>query len=985
MAQGNLSAQMALKFTPDDPTRRVRRPHLPREPLEAARAVGGQAPFSASANYPQAPKKVPDPFPPPTSHCGEAGLDYWYHCFSGHPEHAQLFRELHESDPEAAYRLALATMTMPAAGSEFLGFQLLAELGRGAFARVFLAHQGELANRQVVLKVAADIWGEVHTLAQLHHPHIVPVYSVHRCEPFQAVCMPFEGSTTLHDVIQEVRGRSSLPASGKILVQIIHKNSKPEVSETSWIQALSDLSYVQAIVWLASGLAAGLAHAHDHGIIHRDLKPANVLVTSQGKAMLLDFNAAADTKQGSAMAAWAAGTLPYMAPEQLAAFQGSGQPVDVRCDIYAFGIVLFELFTGRYPFQFRDVSLDGMLQLMEEDRRKVPPRLRKWNPAVTPALEAIVRRCLELEPERRYQSARELQEDLQCQRDHRPLRHIPEPSRKERLGKWVHRHPRLAAAGLVALMAITGLASLAGFLTVQSRQLQQIRIQQQEEMRQKEERDQARTAWQQFQEDFKHALFLLYTRTTEPDPLTNGIAIGSSLLEKYEVLENPDWRQGPLVRALPEIQQQQLVEAVTELLLLLARPVLWDKEKAKKPALSKALLMNERAESCSRSGASSPALWRQREKLFFLLGRQDRAKECRARADTLPLQTAQDHFWIGGEHLASGNLRQALPLLQQATCLEPQNFWAWFILANCYERLGLFGRAEGCYGACIALWPRFPWSHFNRGLAFLRQQEYRLACSDFDRVLRLRPNLIEAHLNRALARQGLRQFKQAEEDLTAALKCAGAPTRLFFLRARVRDQLGDKQGSQQDYDEGLRRPPQDEQSWLARGFARLSRDPQAALADFDEALRLNPRSFAALQNKAHVLAERLGRPRDALKVLNLALEYFPDSTLARGGRGVVLARLGQRALALKDAELTLQRDASPSRLYQVACIFALTSGKHPEDRFQALQLLSAALRKGYGFDLLEKDTDLDAIKALPEFRRLLDAARAMQPVAHRSK
>ena len=953
MPQGNDSAEIGPKFTPDAPTRPILKPQQSRESLEAARR--------SSHKYQK-----------------DRGADNPHQSFSVNPEHAQLVRDLQAIDPDGAQRLALAMSTMPRAGTEFLGFQLSEELGRGVFARVFLAQQGELARRLVVLKISADIWGEVRTLAQLHHPHIVPVYSVHHRPPFQAVCMPFEGSTTLNDVIRKVGSSSPLPTSSKALTQIIHKNSTPENAEASLLQTLAGLSYVEAIVCLGSGLASGLAHAHEHGIIHRDLKPANVLLTSEGRAMLLDFNAAADTKQASAMA-WAAGTFPYMAPEQLADFHGSPQPVDGRCDIYAFGIVLFELLTGRYPFRFRDVSIDGTLECVLEDRRQGPPPLRKWNPAVTPALEAIVQRCLQPEPECRYQCAHELQEDLERQRDHRCLRYIPEPSTRESLNKWVRRHPRLWAAGLVALIALIGLVSLAGILTVRSRQLDRVQLQQQEERRLQEERDRAENIWQQFQEDFKHALFLLYTQTTEPDQLGKGIALGSRLLETYEVLENLDWRKGRLVTSLLDSQRHRLTEEAGELLLLLARAVLWENQSTNESTLKRALLMNERAQDCSTAAATSPALWRQRETILAKLGRHEKAKECRARAEALPLQTAQDYYWRAGEYLAAGKLREALPLLQQASRLEPQNFWAWFILANGYERLGLDGRAESCYGACIALWPSFPWAYFNRGLALLRQRDYQLACADFDQVLRLRPDLVEAYLNRALLRQGLRQFKKAEDDLTEALKRDGAPTRLFFLRARVRTQLGDQAGSQQDYAEGLRRPPRDEQSWLARGFAHLTSDPQAALADFEEALRLNPRSFAGLQNKAHVLAEKLGRPKDALQVLNLALDYYPDSAAARGGRGVVLARLGSRSLALKDAELTLQRDAGPPRLYQVACIFALTSAKHPDDRLQAFQFLSAALRKGYGFDLLERDTDLDAIRGLPQFRRLVDAAKALQP------
>ena len=79
-------------------------------------------------------------------------------------------------------------------GGTFLGFRLESELGRGAFGRVYLARQGDLANRPVALKISADVIGETHALAQLQHTNIVPIYSVHRSGPLQAVCMPYLGS-----------------------------------------------------------------------------------------------------------------------------------------------------------------------------------------------------------------------------------------------------------------------------------------------------------------------------------------------------------------------------------------------------------------------------------------------------------------------------------------------------------------------------------------------------------------------------------------------------------------------------------------------------------------------------------------------------------------------------------------------------------------------------------------------------------------------
>ncbi len=125
------------------------------------------------------------------------------------------------SMPDQAARLRGTPVSMPEVGTEFLGFHLIAELGRGAFGRVYLARQGELADRPVALKVARDLGGESRTLARLQHTNIVPIHSVHHAGPFHAVCMPFLGSTTLADVLRELRGHGGLPASGKVLVDTL--------------------------------------------------------------------------------------------------------------------------------------------------------------------------------------------------------------------------------------------------------------------------------------------------------------------------------------------------------------------------------------------------------------------------------------------------------------------------------------------------------------------------------------------------------------------------------------------------------------------------------------------------------------------------------------------------------------------------------------------------------------------------------------------
>lgn len=104
-------------------------------------------------------------------------------------------------------RLQRAIDQLPVVGQSFAGFELVAVLGRGTFGRVYLARQDELSDRYVALKISTNLAGESRTLARLQHTNIVPVYSVHRVDSFQAVCMPYFGATTLSHLLARYRGR----------------------------------------------------------------------------------------------------------------------------------------------------------------------------------------------------------------------------------------------------------------------------------------------------------------------------------------------------------------------------------------------------------------------------------------------------------------------------------------------------------------------------------------------------------------------------------------------------------------------------------------------------------------------------------------------------------------------------------------------------------------------------------------------------------
>jgi serine/threonine protein kinase len=543
--------------------------HLPEEPLAAgpAEAVGDVA--ATRSFLRQSAEDGPD------------DLDCLLARLLVNNEQGWLVRDIHRSDPQAARQLARALTGMPAAGSVFLGFHLIAELGRGAFGRVYLARQGELADRPVALKVSSDVLGESRSLAQLQHTNVVPIYSVHHAPPFHAVCMPFLGPTTLAHVLRDLPGQGPLPASGQALLSTLNACKSitrqrevaqppsspsddtgplagqgqaakasavpPGVEPGASLKVLAGLTYVQAVVWIGARLADGLAHAHERGILHRDLKPANILLSDDGQPLLLDFNLSEDTKlRSSAPAAFIGGTLPYMAPEHLRAFQRRTRGVDARSDLYSLGAILYELLTRRQPFPLRRGLLEEVLSRMIQDRLAPPPKLRRWNPAVTPAVESIIRQCLEAEPDRRYPSARELQEDLERHLKDLPLRHAREPSPRERLGKWVRRHPRLTSATSIAVLAVALLLGLGGAFALRGERLARL---------------EAAESFHQFREEMRETQVLFLDAATGKAPPQAIETVCQRALDRYHVLEDPSWQQAAAFRRLASENQEQLRRA----------------------------------------------------------------------------------------------------------------------------------------------------------------------------------------------------------------------------------------------------------------------------------------------------------------------------------------------------------------------------------------------------------------------------------------
>ena len=304
------------------------------------------------------------------------------------------------------------------------GYELLEAVGRGGMGVVYKARHLSL-NRVVALKMilAGAHAGptelmrfrtEAEAVARLQHPNIVQVYEIGAAEGRPFMALEFVESSL-----------------GKTL-------------------AGTPLPPRQAAQWLET-LARAVHHAHQHGIIHRDLKPANVLMSRDGALKITDFGMARigmASARGQTQSGQLLGTPSYMAPEQA---KGEARQIGPATDVYGLGAILYELLTGRPPFQ-----ASTLLEILDQVRRQEPVPPCRLQPKLPRDLETICLRCLQKNPAERFASAKALAEDLSAYLGGEPIHSRP-PGARERLARWARRRPAEAVLLTAAAMAAIGL------------------------------------------------------------------------------------------------------------------------------------------------------------------------------------------------------------------------------------------------------------------------------------------------------------------------------------------------------------------------------------------------------------------------------------------------------------------------------------------------------------------------------------------------
>lgn len=316
-------------------------------------------------------------------------------------------------------------------GDRIDDFDLLLLLGKGAFARVFLARQNSM-QRLVALKVSADRGNEPQTLAQLDHESIVRVYD-QRVLPekkLRLLYMQYVSGGTLQGVVEAVRKTPATNRSGKLLLDSIEQALAARGETWSWESGTRNRweqrGWPEVVCTLGTKLARGLDHAHQQGVLHRDIKPANILVTADGTPKLADFNIGFGSKvAGATPAAFFGGTLAYMSPEQLEACNPAHprepDSLDGRSDLYSLALVLWELLTGTRPFVDEQLADNWPATLAEMTVRRqngIAPNVaqsvgRDWPPGLCELLTRCLSASLSLRPANGQELARHLELCLQ--------------------------------------------------------------------------------------------------------------------------------------------------------------------------------------------------------------------------------------------------------------------------------------------------------------------------------------------------------------------------------------------------------------------------------------------------------------------------------------------------------------------------------------------------------------------------------------------
>jgi len=819
-------------------------------------------------------------------------------------------------------------------GSLLSHYEIRSQIGSGGMGEVYLAHDTKLG-RSVALKILPE------ELAQV--PHRMQRF-IQEARAASAINHP--NVCIIHEVGQGDDGRSFIAMEyieGETLASKIERGPLPS----------------SEIIDLGIQIASGLEEAHSKGIIHRDIKPRNIAVTPRGQAKVLDFGLAHVTppqshrpiEEASTLARTDTGillgTIDYMSPEQ-----ALGREIDTRTDIFSLGVVFYEMATGRKPF-----STENKLETIDRIAHAEPEPVSRLNTKISSELQHIISKCLEKNPQRRYQTAQALLRDLaELQQEVSP--------------RLYRRHRRLiiAFAVLSALLAVLWIPTVQhsilrwfdpvqlpsqkcltilplrvvgdspvdpavaeGLLQTMTSKLSRLEqfqgaatiIPASEVIQGKvTSLDDARRLFgatlvvngslQRYADKFRLTLNLVDAQTRKQldsrvidEPMTNILAwqdgVAIELMNMLQVKVQPEMRS--LLRA-GHTQAPGALE-----FYLQGRSYLLRYEKPENIDIAIRLFDQAALEDpiyADAFAALGEAYWRKYQATKNLAWIELATRNSR-RAIELDNQLPAVHVTLGLIAQGSGRYTEALQEFQQVLKIDEASSDAYRGLANAHAALGQLKEAEETYLKAIETKPAYWSSYHSLAMFYYSQRRYEEAIRPLSQVVALTPDNIKGYNDRGAMYVALERWEEALKDFTRSLQIQ--PNYPAYSNLGVLHfYKGDFAESARFYERAIEIIDTNYRVWgnLASAYywtpggefrVKAQSNYQRAARMAEEELRLNPREPTVLTNLAQYYG-MLGKRDRALFMIRRALALAPNDNKTMFRAAEIHEHLDERSLAL---------------------------------------------------------------------------------------
>ena len=780
------------------------------------------------------------------------------------------------------------------------------KLGQGGMGAVYLASDPTL-QRQVALKIMT-VEGqelterfnrEAQAMAKLKHPNIIQVYEVGTIGKHHYFTMEYIKGASLDNRIKDTK----------------NKLSPRQVAE------------------IIRDTASALDYAHKQSIIHRDIKPANILIDSNKHPYLMDFGLAKEltgldrslTMSGSIM-----GTPDYMSPEQA---MGDKRRIDSRSDIFSLGATLYHSISGQPPFKGKE-----LYQVLDQVVNKDPIPPSRLMRSLPKDLETICLKCMDKEKERRYQTSRELADDIS--------RYLAGESISAKPISVVTRVLKRSKKNKIAIISILGTVVILAAVVISLITSSASKNRQIEEYRQK--------AYQSFKEDKFEEVIAICNTVLALLPRDEEI---KSLLRKsdYAIKEKEARIQREKDQAKAEEEKMRLekerAKAEEEKMRLEKEKIKAETEKMrieKERAQAEEEKMRREKELAKAETEKIQKAKDTREKAKAILDRLNAGnltpdERIKAANDALQIDPsygdayqvigyaykdkkdydkAYEYFTKAIENTPTlaysyyerghinayiyGKVEKAIADFTKVFELDPNSHIGYFAAGTIEYYLQNYDKAIADLNKAIEIKSDYADAYANRGTTYVQKGEIERAITDLNQAIKLDPNNANAYINRAVAYKQKGEIDKAMTDINYAIKLNPNDVSAYRNRGSIYKQKGEIDKAIADYNKAIELNPYDVASYNNRGLAyEGKKDFNSAFADYNKAIEIDPKCAEAYNSRGGIYS-KTGDFEKAIEDYTRAIELKPNLVVVYINRAYAYENKGKLNKAIKDGEMFLK-------------------------------------------------------------------------------